>query len=108
MEQTQSSSEPCLEEDPRAATVGGRGDRLPGRISQAQDSSGWRTCLEEEVMTAVTVAITTTRTISTVASAGMTSPSKTSTGMSTGPAGGLTRQGGGGATLQGMGAVMQV
>ena len=108
MEQTQSSLELFLVEDPQAVTVGGGEDKLLARISQTQGSLDWRIFLVGEVTTAVTVATTTilVTTTTTTASVGMTSPSKTRQEIFTVHAGGQMRQAGGGATLQGMAAVM--
>ena len=110
MEQTQSSLELFLVEDPQAVTVGGGEDKLLARISQTQGSLDWRIFLVGEVTTAVTVAtitiLVTTTTTTTTASVGMTSPSKTRQEIFTVHAGGQMRQAGGGATLQAMAAVM--
>ena len=107
MEQTQSSLELFLVEDLQDVTVGGGEDKLLARISQTQGSLDWRIFLVEEVTTAVTVAtITILVTTTTTASVGMTSPSKTRIEIFTVHAGGQMRQAGGGATLQGMAAVM--
>ena len=107
MEQTQSSLELFLVEDPQAVTVGGGEDKLLARISQTQGSLDWRIFLVGEVTTAVTVAtITILVTTTTTASVGMTSPSKTRQEIFTVHAGGQMRQAGGGAILQAMAAVM--
>jgi len=55
MAQTPNFSVLSLEEDPEAVTVGGREDKLLGRISQEPGSSGWPLFLVEGTATVVIV-----------------------------------------------------